>query len=244
MKYITILLAVSIIASGCNKEQKSSHSEEQKTDTTKLSRQNNSQVNAQGNGSSGESQSSGIKNIEYGISKLSRSFIDYEGTIVGMAKWDDNMGSNVLLVTETEMKGGEFRHKELYGYHYITANDEYKLIWKINDFVKDCPVDLTLSYIDKSISITDLDNNGIAESSFLYRMSCKGDVSPDDMKLIMHEGETKYAIRGSMKLQIGNEKPVGGEMKPDAAFDKAPMEFLSYAKEQWKKYADEKINVN
>jgi hypothetical protein len=244
MKLIIVLLAAIIIALGCNRDQKSSQSEEQKKDSSKLSQQNNLQVNAQGNGSSGESNSSGIKNIEFGISKLSRSIIDYEGTIVAMAKWDDKMGSNVLLVTETEMKGGEFRHKELYGYHYITTNDEYKLIWKINDFVKDCPVDLTLNYIDKSISITDLDNNGIAESSFLYRMSCKGDVSPDDMKLIMHEGEAKYAIRGSMKLQIGNEKPIGGEMKPDAAFDKAPKEFLSYAKEQWNKYVNEKIEVN
>jgi hypothetical protein len=244
MKLITILLAVIIIASGCNREQKSSHSDEQKKDSSKLTQQNNSQVNAQGNGSSGESQSSGIKNIEYGISKMPSLLKDYDGKIVAMAKWDDNMGSNVVFITETEVKGGEYRHKELYGYHYITSNDEYKLIWKINDFVKDCPVDLTLSYIDKSISITDLDNNGTAESSFLYRMSCKGDVSPDDMKLIMHEGENKYAIRGSMKLQIGDEKPIGGEMKPDAAFDKAPKEFLSYAKEQWKKYADEKIDVN
>jgi len=71
-------------------------------------------------------------------------------------------------------------------------------------------------------------------------MSCKGDVSEDDMKLMMHEGETKYAIRGSMKLKMGGET-YGGKMNVDASFDKAPKEFLDYAKEQWNKFQTEKI---
>jgi len=244
MKLLSILLITFILASGCNKEQKINKSEEQKKDSSKLTQQNNSQVNAPGNSGSGESKSVALANIEYGISKLPKALKDYEGNIVAMAKWDDKLGANVLFITETDVKGSDMRHKELYGYHYLLTDKENKLVWKINDFIKDCPVDITLNYIENSISITDLDNNSVAESSFLYRMSCKGDVSPDDMKLIMHEGETKYAIRGGMKLQIGNEKPIGGEMKTDALFDKAPKEFLIYAKDQWDKYVNEKIDVN
>jgi hypothetical protein len=75
-------------------------------------------------------------------------------------------------------------------------------------------------------------------------MACKGDVSPDDMKLIMHEGENKYAIRGTMLLKITGEKPYGGEMKIDASFDKAPEEFVEFAKSQWKKYYTVTIDVN
>ena len=244
MKLLIIILAVFILASGCNKEQKTAI--ENKKDTTAATQNNNqTQTDPQNaNNTGGNTGSASLTNIEYGISKLPPGLKDYDGKIVAMAKWEDKMGSNVIFITETEERGGEERHKELYGYHYIITDNENKLVWKINDFIKDCPLDITLSYIDKSISITDLDKNGIAESSFIYRMACKGDVSPDDMKLIMHEGETKYAIRGTMILKITGEKPYGGEMKIDASFDKAPKEFVEYAKSQWKKYNMETIDVN
>jgi hypothetical protein len=153
------------------------------------------------------------------------------------------MGENIVLITETSEKtqSGNNRMKELFGYHYIISGGEAKLLWRINDFVKDCPVDITLSYLPKSISITDLDKNGIAESSFLYKTSCKGDVSADDLKLIMHEGETKYAIRGVMKLIVGGETYEKGIMNVDPSFDKAPKEFLDYAKSRWNKFHTEKI---
>jgi hypothetical protein len=246
MKLLPVLLITLVIALGCNKEQKSTRSEENKKDTI-TNQQNTSQTKTDPQNASntdGQNNSSILTNIEYGISKLPPTLKDYEGKIVAMAKWDDKLGANALFITETEEKGGESRHKELYGYHYIINDKENKLVWKINDFIKDCPVDITLNYIDKSISITDLDKNGIGESSFLYRMACKGDVSPDDMKLIMHEGETKFAIRGTMKLQIGNEKPIGGEMKVDASFDKAPNEFVNFAKEQWNKFMLDKIKTD
>jgi hypothetical protein len=114
-------------------------------------------------------------------------------------------------------------------------------LWKTNDFVKECPVDVTLEYMPKSISITDLNKNGIAESIFIYRMSCKGDVSADDMKLLMHEGDTKYAIRGTMNLFINGEESEKGSMTVDASFDKAPKEFLEFAKAEWKKFQTEKV---
>lgn len=244
MKLLSVLLITFIIAAGCNKGQRNNTAGENKRDTVS-SRQDNSQTKTDpqsANNNDAGSNSSGLTNIEYGISKLPPALKDYDGNVVAMAKWEDKLGTNVLFITETEERGGENRHKELYGYHYIISNKENKLVWKINDFIKDCPVDITLSYIEKSISITDLDKNGIGESSFLYRMACKGDVSPDDMKLIMHEGETKYAIRGIMKLQIAGEETTGGEMKIDASFDKAPKEFADYAKEQWNKFVFEKIN--
>jgi hypothetical protein len=244
MKLIIIMLAAFLILSGCSKEQKTTT--ETKKDTSS-SQQNNKQTQTDpqnANNTGGNSGSTGLVNVEYGISKLPAGLKNYEGKIVAMAKWEDKTGANLIFITETEERGGEERHKELYGYHYIITDDENKLVWKINDFIKNCPLDISLSYIDKSISITDLDKNGIAESSFIYRMACKGDVSPDDMKLIMHEGENKYAIRGTMLLKITGEKPYGGEMKIDASFDKAPKEFVEYAKSQWKKYYTVTIDVN
>jgi hypothetical protein len=60
------------------------------------------------------------------------------------------------------------------------------------------------------------------------------------MKLIMHEGVTKYAIRGTMLLETP-QGSYGDEMKVDASFDGAPKEFLPYAKDEWNKFKTEKL---
>jgi hypothetical protein len=111
--------------------------------------------------------------------------------------------------------------------------------------VKDCPLDLALNYNPNSLTVTDIDENGIAETTFLYRLSCKGDVSPDDLKLIMHQGKDKYALRGTTELKYkanGKVTKEGGDYKVDASFDKAPKDFLDYAKKQWEKFKTQELN--
>lgn len=228
-----------LIITGCSKENKQTD-----TETKKDARQNTTETNTittPQNASDKNSPAGEIKNLSYELTKLPAG-VKYEGKVVAGAKWEDDNGQNIFLVTETEIKNQDTdnRMKELFGYQYIVNGDNANGLWKINDFIKDCPVDVTLSYMPKSISVTDLDKNGIAETTFLYRMSCKGDVSEDDMKLIMHEGENKYAIRGTMKLEMEG-KAYGGTTNIDPSFDKAPKEFLEYAKELWSKFRTEKL---
>lgn len=241
--YFFILIALSFFFS-CGKKEDVKTSSPGK-DTTASQKQVAETKTDTTNQNPGETNTNtSLSNIEYGISKLPPTLTGYAGEIVAMAKWEDKLGANVLFVTETkEVWKGDNRSKELYGYHYTITDKENKQIWKIQDFVKDCPVDVTLSFIPKSLSITDLDKNGIGESTFLYRISCKGDVSPDGMKLMMHEGEAKYAIRGEMKMEMGGQT-YGGDMKTDEAFSKAPKEFLEHAKGQWKKFMTETINTS
>ncbi len=182
-----------------------------------------------------------VKNIEYGIRTIPADII-YSGTPVAMVTWEDKSGKNLLFVTETEENfNGDIRSKELYAYHFIIGEKGSKQVWKMYDFIKECPVDLTLAYINESLNITDLDNDGIAESSLIYKMSCTGDVSADGMKLIMHEGEKKYALRGSMNLIMNGQELEKGSMKVDPSFNSAPDEFLEFAKGQWSKFKTEKI---
>lgn len=179
------------------------------------------------------------------------SDIKYKGKIIGGAKWKDANGENVLIVTETEIQNGKDKEgndaisKELFAYNYTIKSDGSTVLWQINDFVKDCPLDLALNLNPNSITVTDLNENGIAETTFLYRMSCKGDVSPDDLKLMMHEGKDKYALRGTNELKYkvnGKTTKEGGDYKVDASFDKAPKGFLDYAKQQWDKYKTQELN--
>ncbi|MCC6866313.1 MAG: hypothetical protein IT280_09175 [Ignavibacteria bacterium] len=239
MKTILILFITTLFFISCSKKEEIKTSDSQKNDSAS---QINKEVksNTTDNAKPNESLSEGIKDIVYETDNLPKS-VKYEGKIVAGAKWEDKNGKNVLIICETEEKSsGDNRSKELFGYQYLLEGENAKMLWKVNDFIKDCPVDVSLALITGSLTVTDINKDGIAENTFLYRMSCKGDVSPDDMKLIMHEGENKYAIRGEM-IQVMNGEKYGGQMNTDPSFNKAPAGFFAYAREQWKKYETEKI---
>jgi hypothetical protein len=168
--------------------------------------------------------------------------IRYQGKIVDGARWTDSNGENILVLTQTDKfptkgkKNSEGEDPsfdaEVYAYNYVIKGGKTLLLWKITDFMRDCAFDLYAGFMKETLSITDLDSNGIAESSFLYKLSCRSDVSPDGLKLIMHEGATKYAIRGTTKLppEYG-----GGEMNLDPAFKQANDALRNFAVEQWNK---------
>ncbi len=179
-------------------------------------------------------------NIDYRISEVPPG-LKYIGKVVAMAKWKDKSGNNLLFISVTDVKSeGVVKDNKLFAYHYILHVQKNKQLWKIYDLINDCPADVTLDYIEGSLIVTDLNKNGIGENSFLYKMSCKGDVSADELKLIMHEGERKYAIRGTMNLVMNGQDLEKGNSKIDASFDKAPAGFREFAKDRWNKFKTEK----
>lgn len=117
------------------------------------------------------------------------------------------------------------------------------MLWKLYDLVEICPYDLDATFLPNSLTITDLDDNGIAESTFLYKLGCGSDVSPVQLKLIMHEGKAKYALRWETRVRIGGpDEKVGGQKTIDPAFRQAPKVFLDYALQQWNAFVEEKFN--
>jgi len=74
----------------------------------------------------------------------------------------------------------------------------------------------------------------------MYETVCHGDVSPSDMKIIMYEGQQKFAMRGENKINYGTgdngqKMYAGGEYKIDDAFSNGPTVFLEFAKKLWNK---------
>ncbi len=124
-----------------------------------------------------------------------------------------------------------------------TPKAKWATMWTAKDFVKDCEFDLTLGVIDDSIEVTDIDDNGRAEVSFMYRLGCRSDVSPTTLKLLMYQGTSKWALRGTSKVKVGveNGKPqyVGGEVTIDGAFKNNPT-LLREAMAQWQRNVQEK----
>ncbi|MFC0516671.1 M949_RS01915 family surface polysaccharide biosynthesis protein [Mucilaginibacter angelicae] len=182
-----------------------------------------------------------IKVIKLNKTEIPKS-ITYKGHIIDAVKYTDKTGDHIVITTETgETKAknsgnSDGRDAALYAYHYnITGTDQFKLSWQTYDFLADCPFDITANYVPGTFTVTDVDNNGIAEVWLVYRTVCRSDVSPCDMKIIMHEGDKKYAARGTNKVKLSEKEYIGGTYTFDAAFKAAPVAFRKYAADTWKK---------
>ena len=146
-----------------------------------------------------------------------------KGKPLAAARWTDKLGLNVVVLTSTAVATTQRGDsQQMFGYHFVRAGQTWKQLWKVQDHVLDCEFDLTLEVKPASLSITDLDKDGTAETAFAYELSCGSDVSPNDLKVILHEGEQKYALRGRTRVQTGETDDGtpsydGGDRKPDAA---------------------------
>jgi hypothetical protein len=146
---------------------------------------------------------------------------------------------------------------------FLKKDTGYSLLWKISDAEKNCEFDLTAEFLKFSTVIADLDQDDVAETIIQYKLACRSDVSPAQMKLIMHEGESKYALRGLMWVKSAEndrftvtEKTVNlesmpgsnagdeweknyGKYRSEKDFANAPPSFVKFARKQWLKYAIE-----
>jgi hypothetical protein len=161
----------------------------------------------------------------------------HQGTPVVAKRWTDQLGENTLILTQTgkiNRPGADSgSDAEVYAYHYVRQGGATSLLWRTVDFVRECEFDLYAGFIPESVAFTDLDADGVVESSFMYLVACRSDVSPATLKLIMHEGAQKLAARGTSRPRGAEE---GGAMQLDAAFARAPRGFGVFASEQWRRF--------
>lgn len=171
--------------------------------------------------------------------------IDFRGTVVEALKWTDSNGENIVVQTVT----GHFTWKdydenstdymiqdksELYAYLFQKNrfDDDYKKKWRVYDYTECFGVDWFTGFVPKATTITDLDNDGIAEISLPYVSICRGGMDTGEMKIIMYEGSTKYALRGSTMLMCKSEHLYGGEFKPSDNL-KSNKTFMKFLKKHW-----------
>ncbi len=121
-------------------------------------------------------------------------------------------------------------------YLTVTHSAGKKQLFRAKDFVERCEFDLTLEVIEGSIRLTDLDDDGEPEVSFIYRTACRSDVSPLTAKLLLYEGSTQYALRGTTRERVGEREYVGGEFTVDPSFEQGPRPFIEFARAQWKSF--------
>jgi hypothetical protein len=164
-------------------------------------------------------------------------FITNESVVETALQFDDKNGKNYLVVTSILNGSDEWLTKTLLVKHYIKkSNNQFELIRQITDNEVHCEFDNDLQFLDKSLTISNLDKNNYAEITFLYKIGCRSDVSPIGLKLMVIENGNKAAIRGNtVPRGFGFPK----EKVTDAAFKKLPKAIQDQANKLWDKFAPE-----
>lgn len=186
---------------------------------------------------------------QFKLTKLDKNSIpktiQYTGNIFQTVRWTDNTGDNIVILTVTDKTQSKnlpddgYSDRALYAYHYLVSGDNIKQTWRVYDYVKECPVDMFLNFVDKTFAVTDLNKDGNAEVWIMYKVSCQGDASPIPMKIIMYQDNRKFAVRGTTRVKVSATDFMGGEYFFDEAFKNAPAEFRQYAEKLWKQNKNE-----
>lgn len=201
------------------------------------------------------------------------STISFKGKFQSGWKWSDAAGENWLVCSRTDPRdhrdeyGDEVSSAEIFAVQYHQQKGgSIRKTWELSEAVKDCAFDITCEFIPGSTAITDLDHDRLAETTVAYRLSCRSDVSPSFMKVLMHEDTAAYSLQGLMwlpyspeikydvteadvnlehvpKLPDENEQMLKsfGRYENERSFYGAPAAFLMFAKRHWLNYSKEKI---
>jgi hypothetical protein len=240
MKHLITFFSFLLLISSCNKQSEKPIVENQ------IVKKDSPIVKNETQGSSAKNKDD-IKNDKFEKLIFDKNNVpqdcSFKGEIVDGAHWKDLSGENILLITQTRIsrKNQDVRNQYLYGYLYTLSNDKWNLTWNITDFVESY-CDAEAKYIDGTLEVLDIDNDGIAENAFIYKLDERCDVSPLPIKLMMHSGSKKLVIRGDTKVDIGNGQIIGGKKSFDDAFNSSPESFKEYASKKWDKFMRENKN--
>lgn len=159
--------------------------------------------------------------------------IDYKGKVKLSVKWNDKNGKNIMIVTEFD--SGKFFtpswKSKLFAWQYIISNENVKMVWDIWDFAPKLYYKLRL--IDTTFDLTDLNNDGYYEPSFIYNKVSDG-LEPKILKLMMFNKGEKFAIRGVMPRQKSAKDKY--EKNIDPSFENTNLKFKEYASKKWDDY--------
>lgn len=130
------------------------------------------------------------------LTEINRKALPFNGRFFSSVSWNDKLGSNILIISEKgEYDQGNGR-KEIFTYHYVKRDTLNAVLWQMNDFVDGWGCDLDIQLIGIFPLISDIDSNGIAETAIFYSLNNRCDAVSFPAKLIVHEGENMFAIRG------------------------------------------------
>ena len=172
--------------------------------------------------------------------EIFHSNLSYKGNFQKGYVWEDALGKNYLIISGSpskqdiesihpEQREEGFLVDKLYGYHYVDSKEETRLLWDIKEYSSEGGY----IWVDE-LSITDLDNDDIVETCIAY--------DSKQIKVIMHESDKKYAIRGNIQSASDEYGEAYNkwdyEMYGRDSFHNANETFKAHALNLWKKIAN------
>lgn len=130
------------------------------------------------------------------VTEINRGILPFDGRLFSSVSWNDKLGGNVLVISESGTYDEGNGRKEIFLYHYLKRDSIYDVLWQMNDFVDGRGCDLDIQIINFFPLISDIDSNGIAESAIFYSMNNRCDAGAFPVNLIVHEGKGKFIITG------------------------------------------------
>lgn len=166
---------------------------------------------------------------------------DFEvrGSVMGGLRWTDNNGDNFIVFSNETLEGDDSDCEAvpcdpktllLRADHIAVASSGTQVLRRMKAREANCEFDLVSTIVEQSLGVTDLDEDGIGEASFAFRISCASDMGPLVLKLLLFEGGDKYIIRGHTRYA---DQDLGDDKEIDALLRKADSRFLDHATALW-----------
>lgn len=146
-----------------------------------------------------------------------------KGKIKGKLAFSDKLGAHILVLTRLGQVFPDGTEKvSIHASQFQFSGGTWKQEWIINDNLSCKDLDLEVDFIYELTTISDIDTNGMAESTVVYHLSCQGGIEPKPTKAILKQGIAKYAVRGESLIQIKGTAPYGGTFTADSTLDAKP----------------------
>lgn len=174
-----------------------------------------------------------VKTLPFNLKTLPKG-LKVKGKVESGLHWIDRAGENYLLFSSITSTKKEITSSYLYATHYQMKNGQKKLVRTLKDREEGCEFSNNAMFDSKSFGVTDLDQNGLGETTFIYYLGCTNDPSPHGAKLALLENGKKHMIRGETTVIYPGGAKYGGTYKVDPALLKAPNAFLEHALKVWK----------
>ena len=153
-------------------------------------------------------------------------------------RFKDSLGNHALVLLRSQRRSEEGAETiVLKAMQFRQDSTSWVGEWEIKDWV-DCEgLDIAGDFDVGLTAISDLDSNGIMETTIAYKLVCAGGVEPKTTKVVMRQGKMKYAVRGESMVKIGENSSYGGTYSADPILDEKP-EFRRFLVEKWKASAN------
>lgn len=154
-------------------------------------------------------------------------------TVEKAVAWTDEAGENLVVFASLDLEDDDLRSRYLFVTHHVTGEGESTLQREVRDLVEECEFDLFLDYVWEALGVTDLDDDGLGEITFAYKLACTSDVSPPALKLLLLEAGDKYILRGTAQVEFMPDQFEGGGYEEDPSVTQGPAAFRAHLLRTW-----------